>query len=72
MKYYLFTHYYSHAGISRSSTVLIAYLLKYKKMKLDAAMELAKSKRAKINPNVGKCIKVYFYILRIFKTIKRI
>lgn len=42
-----------HAGISRSSSVILAYMIKYKKMKFEDALALAKSKREKINPNQG-------------------
>ena len=42
-----------HAGISRSSTICLAYIIKYKKMSFDKALELVKKKRDKINPNPG-------------------
>jgi protein-tyrosine phosphatase len=42
-----------HAGISRSSTIIIAYLMKYKKMKFQEALSFSKNKREKINPNSG-------------------
>ena len=42
-----------HAGISRSSTILIAYIMKSQKMSLDKVLELLKSKRDKVNPNAG-------------------
>ena len=42
-----------HAGISRSSTILIAYIMKSKKMKLDKVLEILKAKREKVNPNSG-------------------
>ncbi len=42
-----------HAGISRSSTIIIAYLMNYKKMKFQEALLLVKNKREKINPNTG-------------------
>ena len=42
-----------HAGISRSSTILIAYIMKNKKMKLDKVLELLRTKREKVNPNSG-------------------
>ena len=44
---------YSHAGISRSSSILLAYLIKYKGMSVDEALKLAKEQRPKINPNPG-------------------
>ena len=42
-----------HAGVSRSSTILIAYIMKSKKMKLNDDIELKKTKREKVNPNNG-------------------
>ena len=42
-----------HAGVSRSSTILIAYIMKSKKMKLNEVLELIKTKREKVNPNNG-------------------
>lgn len=41
------------AGVSRSATIVIAYLLKYHKMEYNPAMALVKSKRPWINPNYG-------------------
>jgi protein-tyrosine phosphatase len=40
-------------GISRSSTIVIAYLIKKKGYSLEYAMEFVKSKRNCINPNIG-------------------
>ena len=42
-----------HAGISRSSSILIAYIMKSQKMSLEKVLELMKSKREKVNPNTG-------------------
>ena len=42
-----------HAGISRSSTILIAYIMKSKKLKLDKVLEKLRTKREKVNPNSG-------------------
>ena len=42
-----------HAGVSRSSTILIAYIMRSKKMKMDKVMELLKEKREKVSPNNG-------------------
>ena len=39
-------------GRSRSVTILIAYLLKYKKITLDESIELLKNKREYINPSI--------------------
>ncbi len=41
------------AGVSRSSTMVIAYLMKYKNMRLGEAYDLVKSKRYNIYPNDG-------------------
>jgi protein-tyrosine phosphatase len=41
------------AGISRSATVVIAFLMKYKKMNFEEAFEFTKQKREIINPNFG-------------------
>ncbi|KAL4460949.1 hypothetical protein ABPG74_016421 [Tetrahymena malaccensis] len=41
------------AGASRSSTIVIAYLMKEHKMTLQEAFDLTKSKRQKTNPNKG-------------------
>ena len=49
----IFLFKYSHAGISRSSTIILSYLIKYKKMKFDDALNLIREKREKINPNPG-------------------
>ena len=42
-----------HAGISRSGTICIAYIMKYKKMKFDDALKFVRQKRPKISPNKG-------------------
>ena len=42
-----------HAGISRSSTICIAYIMKYKKMKFEDALKFVRQKRPKISPNKG-------------------
>ena len=42
-----------HAGISRSSTILMAYIMKSQKMSVDKVLALLKSKREKVNPNSG-------------------
>jgi protein-tyrosine phosphatase len=41
------------AGVSRSSTMVIAYLMKHKHMRLGKAYDLVKSKRKQIHPNDG-------------------
>jgi protein-tyrosine phosphatase len=56
MKYFqlikgkIFIHCYM--GVSRSATFLIAYLIKYRKMKLEAALKMCIQKRL-IWPNDG-------------------
>ena len=41
------------AGISRSSTLVVAYLVSKKSMTLDAALELVREKRPIVEPNSG-------------------
>ncbi len=41
------------AGVSRSPTIVIAYLMKYHKSSLENAYYFVKSKRRMINPNKG-------------------
>ena len=41
------------AGISRSTTLLIAYLIRYRGMKSDDALNLVRSRRSIVNPNPG-------------------
>ena len=50
-----------HAGVSRSSTILIAYIMKSKKIKLNEALELIKTKREKVNPNNGFIVQLKDY-----------
>ena len=40
-----------HAGISRSATIVIAYLMKALSMTLEEAYKLVKSRRPRIKPN---------------------
>ena len=42
-----------HAGVSRSSSFVIAYIMKSQKKKYDTVLDIVKSKRNKINPNPG-------------------
>ena len=42
-----------YAGISRSATIVISYLMKEHGMSLQAATQLTRSKRWFINPNPG-------------------
>ena len=46
----IFVH--CHMGISRSSSVVIYYIMKYFKLPYHRAYELVKKKRSKIQPNV--------------------
>mmetsp|Transcript_2080 Transcript_2080/g.4793 ORF Transcript_2080/g.4793 Transcript_2080/m.4793 type:complete len:183 (-) Transcript_2080:34-582(-) len=41
------------AGVSRSATIVLAYLMRYNAMPLQKAMMLVRSKRSWINPNPG-------------------
>ena len=41
------------AGISRSASVLIAYLMKMERMDLNSAFRVVKERRWKVNPNYG-------------------
>ena len=49
------------AGISRSTSIIIAYLMKYKKMNFNKAFELIKEKRGKIQPNSGFILQLKAY-----------
>ena len=42
-----------HAGVSRSSSFVIAYIMKSQKKTYDTVLDMVKSKRNKINPNPG-------------------
>ena len=50
-----------YAGISRSSSIVIAYLMKSKKMRFIKALELIKEKRGKIQPNSGFVLQLKEY-----------
>lgn len=41
------------AGISRSVSIVIAYLIKYKNMTVDQALNFIREKRSIANPNIG-------------------
>lgn len=41
------------AGISRSATIVIAYLIKYNKMTLEEALKYVQKRRPIVSPNVG-------------------
>ena len=42
-----------HAGVSRSASFVIAYIMKAQKKSYDTVLDIVKSKRNKINPNPG-------------------
>ena len=44
-----------HAGISRSASVVIAYLMASQKMKFHTAFETVRSRRSQVCPNMGFC-----------------
>ena len=50
-----------HAGISRSTSIILAYLMKHKQMKFNKAFELIKEKRGKIQPNSGFILQLKAY-----------
>ena len=54
-------HLFSNAGISRSSTVIIAYLMKYRKMSMDDALDLVVLARPVAQPNAGFLLKLKEY-----------
>lgn len=55
------------AGISRSASVILAYLMKYLKMNLRDAHNLTKSKRPFIRPNIGFWKQLIAYENKLFK-----
>lgn len=54
------------AGISRSATVVIMYLMKSQKIKAEDAYALCKSKRRVVGPNVGFLAQIYQYQKSLF------
>lgn len=52
-------------GRSRSASIVAAYLIRYKKMTTDEALQFIKSKRTQVNPNKG-----YIEQLRIFESVQ--
>ena len=50
-----------HAGISRSTSIIMAYLMKHQKMNFNKAFELIKEKRGKIQPNSGFILQLKAY-----------
>lgn len=51
-----------HFGKSRSATIVAAYLIRYRNMTTDEALNYIKSKRSQVSPNAG-----YISQLRIFE-----
>lgn len=54
------------AGVSRSATLVLAYLMKYKRMRLVDAHRLVKSKRPLIRPNMGFWAALVDYEKKLF------
>jgi len=52
------------AGISRSATLVIAYLIKHQKMNLKDAYLHVKSKRPQIGPNKGFIQQLMDFVLK--------
>jgi len=40
-------------GVSRSASIVLAFLIRFRSMSLEDAYRLAKAKRSKVNPNIG-------------------
>jgi len=55
------------AGISRSSTIVIAYLMKTKKMGYEKSLEFVREKRPIVDPNLGFIVQLMDYEKKIFK-----
>lgn len=55
-------------GVSRSTTVVIAYLIRYHEMSFDEALAYTKSKRAVTNPNKGFVTQLRKYHKQINET----
>eukprot|EP01102_Stenamoeba_stenopodia_P021960 TRINITY_DN8987_c0_g1_i1.p1 TRINITY_DN8987_c0_g1~~TRINITY_DN8987_c0_g1_i1.p1 ORF type:complete len:194 (-),score=20.41 TRINITY_DN8987_c0_g1_i1:65-646(-) len=51
------------AGVSRSSTLVLAYLIKHHQMSLTEAHKLVKSKRDLIAPNLGFLLQLQLYAI---------
>ncbi len=50
-----------YAGISRSASIVIAYLIRHKKMTLSEALNLCQSKRTQVQPNIGFMTKLKLF-----------
>lgn len=59
-----------HAGISRSSTIILAYMIGVLKYKYEDALKICKEKRSKINPNEGFIKQLKEYELEVNKLYK--
>lgn len=59
-----------HWGISRSASVILAYLMAFRKLSLQASLQLLSSKRWVINPNQGfrRYLLAYEHELEGFRT----
>lgn len=55
-----------HAGVSRSATILISYLMKKKGMHVDDVIALVKAKRPCVNPNPGFLQQLRRYDIELF------
>lgn len=56
------------AGISRSTSMILAYLMKHKRMRLRDAHALVRSKRSFVRPNLGFWKQLIDYEINIFGT----
>ena len=54
------------AGVSRSASICIAYLMKYERMTLDQAYRHCKRRRPVVHPNVGFWRQLIDYERRLF------
>ena len=48
-------------GISRSTSILVAYMIKYLGFNVKKALEYIKTKRKQVNPNQGFLVQLYIY-----------
>ncbi|KAJ3325662.1 Dual specificity protein phosphatase 10 [Boothiomyces sp. JEL0866] len=62
--------FHCHAGISRSSTLLIAYLMESQNITLDQAFQTVVSVRKKIRPNPGFCVQLINHHKKLFNTLE--
>ncbi|XP_055315684.1 dual specificity protein phosphatase 18 isoform X2 [Sitodiplosis mosellana] len=57
------------AGVSRSASLVLAYLMKYWKMSLKGAFELVRTARPQIRPNIGFVRQLIFYEEKLFQKV---